>query len=96
MSRMLHVQNEGPFTMWNSTTSYKETGGKLSYNHTCEAGTLYRDGCFIIVCYHTDINASSLVSMSAEKLPSYVLDLHRDNGFNADEEYEVCDKTIPP
>ena len=26
---LLRVQNEGPFTMGNSTTSYKETGGNF-------------------------------------------------------------------
>ena len=37
----------------------------------------------------TDINASKMVSIPAEKLPSYVTELHRDNCFNAEEEYEV-------
>ena len=44
--------------------------------------------CVLWTC--TDINASKMASIPAEKLPSYVIDLHRDNCFNAEEEYEVC------
>ena len=48
--------------------------------------------CIILLCVLwtcTDINASKMASIPAEKLPSYVIDLHRDNCFNAEEEYEV-------
>ena len=41
------------------------------------------------MCTFTDINASKMASIPAEKLPSYVAELHRDNCFNAEEEYEV-------
>ena len=43
----------------------------------------------VVLCTCTDINASRMASIPAEKLPSYVIDLHRDNCFNAEEEYEV-------
>ena len=42
---------------------------------------------------HADINGSKMPCVPAERLPAYVSELHRDNCFNAEEEYEV---SVPP